>query len=128
MEYEIFTICDNAQNYNGKLVIVGTFDTIFSQGFPFVFESFSVAIKINCLTEEFKNGMLQAHLKEEKGGKDVCAPFTIQVPIDRNRTEQVITLVLNFNKVIFNEPGEYYIELKFNGDTKYKKLHLVLHQ
>lgn len=72
MEYEIFTICDNAQNYNGKLVIVGTFDTIFSQSFPLTYDAFSLAVKINCPTEEFKDGTLQVSLKDEKGSKSLA--------------------------------------------------------
>jgi len=126
MEYEIFTICDNAQNYNGKLVIVGTFDTIFSQSFPLTYDAFSLAVKINCPTNEFKDGTLQVNLKNEKNGEDVCTPITANVPIDKSISSQTLTLVLNFNKVLFTEPGEYFIELKFNGDTRYRKLHLIL--
>lgn len=126
MEYEIFTICDNAQNYNGKLVIVGTFDTIFSQSFPLTYDAFSLAVKINCPTEEFKDGTLQVSLKDEKGGNDICPPITTNVPTDKSIPVQTLTLVLNFNKVLFTEPGEYFIELKFNGDTRHRKLHLVL--
>ncbi len=126
MEYEIFTICDNAQNYNGKLVIVGTFDTIFSQSFPLTYDAFSLAVKINCPTNEFKDGTLQVNLKNEKNGEDVCPSVTMTVPLNNNNPEQVLTLALNFNKVLFPEPGEYFVELKFNGESKRRKLHLVL--
>ena len=68
MEYEIFTICDNAQNYNGKLVIVGTFDTVSSPKYPFVQELFSLAIKINCQTSEFKDGSYRYLSKMRKMG------------------------------------------------------------
>ena len=34
MEIEIFTLCDYAQDMKGKLVLVGTFDTIFPKQYP----------------------------------------------------------------------------------------------
>lgn len=126
MEYEIFTICDNAQNYNGKLVIVGTFDTVSSPKYPFVQELFSLAIKINCQTSEFKDGKLQVFIKDEKNGRDISNPITMQVPKNDSIPMQVITLVVNFQNTVYSEPGEYFIEVHFNGDVRRRQLHLLL--
>lgn len=128
MEYEIFTICDNAQNYNGKMVIVGTFDTIFGQDFPLTYEAFSLAVKINCPTQEFKDGKLQIFLKEKISGKNLCPPITTLIPLNPNVPEQVIALAVNFQKIVFLEPGKYTIEFHFNNDIKKRDLRVVLQE
>lgn len=126
MEYEIFTICDNAQNYNGKLVIVGTFDTIFSQSFPLTYDAFSLAVKINCPTSEIKDPAIQIDLKEMSSDIEVCPQINAQIPLNPDTPEQSISMVINFQKISFMKPGDYYIDFKFNGETRRRKLHLKL--
>lgn len=126
MEYEIFTICDNAQNYNGKLVIVGTFDTIFSQSFPLMYDAFSLAVKINCPTSEIKDPAIQIDLKEMSSDIEVCPQINAQIPLNPDTHEQSISMVINFQKISFMKPGDYYIDFKFNGETRRRKLHLKL--
>ncbi len=53
MKIELFTLCDFAQENNGKLTIVGTFDTIISRNFPCVHPQLSVVIRIRFDLFEF---------------------------------------------------------------------------
>jgi hypothetical protein len=46
MHVEIFTLYDFAENMFGKLVIVGTFDTIFAHDVPVVRPTFSIALRV----------------------------------------------------------------------------------
>ena len=46
IKIELFTFCDFAQENNGKLIIVGTFDTIISRNFPCVHPQLSVVIRV----------------------------------------------------------------------------------
>ncbi len=53
MKIELFSFCDFAQENNGKLTIVGTFDTIIARSFPCVHPQFSVVIRIRFDLWEF---------------------------------------------------------------------------
>lgn len=126
MEYEIFTICDNAQNYDGKMVIVGTFDTIFSKSFPMTCDAFSLAVKINCTTSEITDPKIQIDLKEKDSGVEVCPQINAQIPLNPGTPDQSISLVINFQKISFMKPGDYHVDFKFNGETRRRPLHLKL--
>ncbi|MDR2481332.1 MAG: hypothetical protein LBD07_03445 [Spirochaetaceae bacterium] len=53
MHTEIFTFCDFAQENNGKLTIVGTFDTILTRQFPCVHPQLSMVIRVRFNIGEF---------------------------------------------------------------------------
>ena len=47
MKVDIFTLCDSAQEYNnGKLVIVGTFNSIYAKNFPTDYPEFALVARI----------------------------------------------------------------------------------
>jgi hypothetical protein len=53
MKTELFTLCDFAQEQNGKLTIVGTFDTIVSRNFPNAHPQLSIVIRLRFDLWEF---------------------------------------------------------------------------
>ena len=46
MKCELLTLCDASSDYNGKLCILGTFDTIFAAQTPTVVPSCSIASRL----------------------------------------------------------------------------------
>jgi hypothetical protein len=67
MKIEIFTFCDFAQDNNGKLTIVGTFDTIIARSFPCVHPQLSVVIRIRFDIWEFKNHSFRIETRDLNG-------------------------------------------------------------
>jgi len=55
MKVELFSFCDFAQENNGKLSIIGTFDTIISRNFPCVHPQLSIVIRLRFDLWEFSN-------------------------------------------------------------------------
>jgi len=55
VKIELFTFCDFAQENNGKLIIVGTFDTIISRNFPCVHNQLSLVIRVRFDLWEFSH-------------------------------------------------------------------------
>jgi hypothetical protein len=53
MKIELFTLCDFAQEQNGKLTVVGTFDTIIGRDFPCVHPQLFIVIRIRFDLWEF---------------------------------------------------------------------------
>ena len=46
MDIQIASLCDSAADYNGKLCIMGTFDTIFARALPVVYPHCAFAMRI----------------------------------------------------------------------------------
>lgn len=55
MEIEVFTLCDGAFNYSGKLTIIGTYDRLTVQSIPFS-AKVSLAVKLYVGDNEVRNG------------------------------------------------------------------------
>lgn len=65
MEIEIFTLCDYAQDNNGKLTIVGTFDSINVASFPTDSPPCYMAMRIRIANSEAGNHSLKIRCVDE---------------------------------------------------------------
>ncbi len=65
MILEILTLCDFAQDNQGKLTIIGTFDTIKTENVPFVQPQLALAARVRILKEEVKHEILNGKFKIE---------------------------------------------------------------
>ncbi len=126
MQIEIFTVCDNAQNYQGKLVIVGTFNQIRSNKFPFIYGGFSIVGRIGYETEYNENFNLSFI---DPNGKNVIDPLTwdsLVKVIDNTTGYADFNMALN--QIQFETPGTYQIILKTKEEKRIFKLYLVEQQ
>ncbi|MDR3115946.1 MAG: hypothetical protein LBU25_10555 [Treponema sp.] len=67
MKIELFTFCDFAQENNGKLTIVGTFDTIISRTFPCMHPQLAVVIRLRFDLWEFSNHSFRIETRDLQG-------------------------------------------------------------
>ena len=117
MEIEIFTLCDFAQDNNGKLTVVGTFDGIHSKQFPFVQSNFSVTCRLRFSEKE--TGQHDMRLRFiDANGKELIQPIEGQmnIPGPTNGQYTTINLVFNFNQVKFDKAGRYSFELFIDNE------------
>ncbi|MEI6945870.1 hypothetical protein V9K67_01635 [Paraflavisolibacter sp. H34] len=120
MQVEIFTLCDYAQDYGGKLFINGTFDSIHSQGFPFVYPSFSIAGRFRFSEKEFGTHKLKLTGKTPDGAEliqPIEGDITIQRPAP-NVDYASTNFSINFAQLPFEKPGVYTFELLVDGESK----------
>ncbi|MDR2600858.1 MAG: hypothetical protein LBC53_00150 [Spirochaetaceae bacterium] len=68
MKPEIFTFCDFAQENNGKLTIVGTFDTIVVRNFPYIHPHISVVVRLRFDLWEIKDHTFRIEMRDLNGG------------------------------------------------------------
>ncbi|MDR2865567.1 MAG: hypothetical protein LBV68_08165 [Spirochaetaceae bacterium] len=105
MTAEMFTFCDFAQENNGKLTIVGTFDTILAKDFPCVHPQLALVIRIRFNISEFSPHAFKIEARDLDG--EVCMePIagTIDVRGIGNATS-VSHLVFNIASFRFNNAG-----------------------
>ena len=109
MKLDIFTFCDNAQDYNGKLVIVGTFNRISLPNIPGPAAPFSVAARI-LIEPSDDPASLSLHftIKDVKSGNDIITPIESPIPSRKDGEKfGTLNLALNLGGVVFPNRGEY---------------------
>ncbi|MBQ7018726.1 MAG: hypothetical protein IJN06_06965 [Bacteroidales bacterium] len=113
MQIEIFTMCDNAQDYMGKLVIVGTFNHIHTKALPVMFPGFSIAGRIEYSVggnKEFKLSI------KDPDNVDFLPPQTWVTEVKmENEYVGHANFCLSLNQIVFNKPGMYKAILETEG-------------
>lgn len=116
MEIEIFTLCDAAADYQGRLSILGVFDTIFTANLPAAHPHCAVALRIRFSKIEEGKHSLALHIVDSDG-KMIVPPlngeFGIQLAGDG--VEGAINLVLNLQGLTFSSYGEYAVNLAIDS-------------
>ena len=112
MEIQVATLCDSASDYNGKLCILGTFDTICSSGVPIVHPHCSLALRI-CFKpgDEGKHTVTVRFINDD--GKPIMEPFQEHIDIKLPNEAYFLTrnLILNFQRLTFASVGQFSIDV-----------------
>jgi hypothetical protein len=116
MEIEVFTLCDAAADYQGRLSILGIFDTIFAATLPATHSQCSVALRIRFKKVEAGNHTLTLHIVDYDGNLVIPAlngQFGIQ--LDGQEQYGVVNLTLNLQGLIFKSYGRHAVNLAIDG-------------
>lgn len=117
MRLSIFTLCDYAQGALGKLTIIGAFNRIFSDSFPFAYkQGFNIVARV--VYHEYYSGNLLITFKDPDG-KDVLPNISSDVvlKVQEDGRECCFDLNLGLNPIIFPKSGVYKISIKL-GDIE----------
>jgi hypothetical protein len=112
LNIEIFTLCDAATEYHGRLNILGVFDTIFAPRMPAMHPYCSVALRIRFGMIEQGEHRLRLHIVDDDGNL-VVPPIegALNVALPANSQIASANLVLNLGQLQFMSYGEYAINL-----------------
>ena len=116
MTIQLAVLCDAATDYNGKLNILGTFDTIFAQQFPAAHPQCSVALRVSYTKMEEGNHTLKINFVDEDGQSimpSVDIPVDVALPGDSTFISR--NFVLNIQQLKFETAGLYAIEIAADG-------------
>ncbi len=105
-------LCDAAQDYNGKLCLLGSFDTILAPRFPMVHPACSVAIRLTFRSEDEGTHRMKLLLIDEDGRNilpKIEASMDIKMP--SNVFFYSRNIVFNLQQTRFDRPGQYSIDL-----------------
>lgn len=117
MIVQIATLCDSAADYNGKLCLMGAFDTLCAREFPVVHPQCSLALRFTFdHSEAGRHGFSVRCLDPD--GKDALPPFepVVEVGFPSDFVPFVTrNLVLNLQRVKFDRPGLYQWEVRHHN-------------
>ncbi|MBF0121798.1 MAG: hypothetical protein HQL21_00135 [Candidatus Omnitrophica bacterium] len=116
MVVEIFSLCDAATSENGKLNLLGAFDTIWVKQFPAVYPHCTVAIRIRFSSLEAGSHRLDVRFMDEDG-KNILptAGGPLQITMPEGQRSVSTNLILNIQSLKLERPGEASLELSIDG-------------
>jgi hypothetical protein len=105
MKTEIFTLCDFAQENEGKLTVVGTFDTIVAREFPCAHPLLSVVIRLRFDIWEFARHDFRVETRDLNGAA-LIAPVAGSLEVRGAGNATAVSHVLfNVSGARFTGPG-----------------------
>jgi len=118
MEIEIFTLSDYAENFNGRLVIGGTFDLIGAAMFPTNHPSCALSLKMRFGEKEIGKHSLQLRLIDSNGN-NIIPDLNTQVEVlaaQNGVSYSGVCCVFKLANVRFPSIGRYSFELYVDNE------------
>ena len=116
MDIQIAVLCDAATDNNGKLNILGTFDTIYTSQLPATHPQCSIAVRMTFNKVEDGTHTVKLNFVDEDG-KSVMPP--IEIPAEVSIPDEMIHLsrnfIVNIQKLKFDKEGLYSIDIAVDG-------------
>jgi len=128
MKTDIFTLCDSAQDYNGKLVIIGTFNRIIVNQIPTIHPEFAVVARIIFDEHEKKEYNIEFSIKNDD---DIFIMPTNTIKVDTTHSkgkETSINLIVKGNNINIPQLGTYNVILKIEDQSWKSPLEVVLQE
>ncbi len=116
MDVEIFALCDRAVDYNGKLCILGTFDTLSGPGFPLTHSPSALVFRVRFASIEAGAHKFRIQWVNEDGHAfmpPIEGEASVQMPPANGSA--AINLVVNVLKLVVPRPGRYSVDLAIDG-------------
>lgn len=119
MDLQIATLCDFAAEYQGKMVVSGTFDALGAQQEPIVHPQCALAMRF-CFTPE-DNGSHElgiAIIDEDGQPLDEKMPIKGEMPVQVPENLSFVTkhLIINFQGLRFKTAGVYSVDILIDGE------------
>ena len=116
---EAFLLCDAATDQQGKLNVLGAFDTIWTKKLPAMHPACAIAARIRFAKIEDGNHSVKI-LIIDQDGRNIGPKLegSISVKAVPNLDSSVANLILNIQRLEFKQHGQYRIDLAIDGDIK----------
>jgi hypothetical protein len=120
MDIQIATLCDFAVDYNGKMVISGTFDALAAKALPVVHPQCALAMRICMTPEDSGDHKLGINIIDADGNSldPAKMPIKADMPVKVPDNVAFVTrnLVLNFQGLTFKTAGVYSVDISLDDE------------
>ena len=128
MNIQVAVLCDAATDDNGKLNLLGAFDTIYTQQLPAVHPQCSIALRVTFSNQDEGNHQLRLQFVDADGrsimpGIDI--PLQVVLPGDSHFGTR--NFIVNIQQLKFEEPGLYSIDVALDAEPQASIPLLVKH-
>ena len=128
MNIQVAVLCDAATDDNGKLNLLGAFDTIYTQQLPAVHPQCSIALRVTFGNQDEGDHQLRLNFVDADGrfimpGIDI--PVQVVLPGDSHFGTR--NFIVNIQQLKFDNPGLYSIDLLMDNSPQASIPLLVKH-
>jgi len=118
MNIQVAVLCDAATDDNGKLNLLGAFDTIYARDLPAVHPQCAVALRVTFLSGDEGKRHLKLNFVDADGrsimpGIDI--PVEVTLPEDMHFGTR--NFIINIQQLKFQEPGLFSVDLSLDGQS-----------
>ncbi len=121
-------LCDAATDDNGKLNLLGAFDTIYTQQLPAVHPQCSIALRVTFGQEDEGAHKLRLNFVDADGRfvmPSIDIPVEVTLPEDTHFGTR--NFIINIQQLKFDQPGLYSIDITLDGRSQSNIPLLVKH-
>ncbi|HTX20633.1 MAG TPA: hypothetical protein VMD27_02065 [Candidatus Aquilonibacter sp.] len=119
MNIQVAVLCDAATDDNGKLNLLGAFDTIFAPQLPAVHPQCSVALRVRFVAGDEGERKLKLNFVDADG-KSIMPPIEIPVTVTMPEDAHFVTrnFVVNIQGLKFAEAGIYSVDVRLDDKSQ----------
>ena len=129
MNIQVAVLCDAATDDQGKLNLLGAFDTIYTPQLPAVHPQCSVALRVTFFSGDEGKHNLRFNFMDADGGSIMpdFPPLPIEVVLPEDMHFGTRNFIVNIQQLKFAEPGLYSVDLSLDGQSQASIPLLVKH-
>jgi hypothetical protein len=118
MNIQVAVLCDAATDDNGKLNLLGAFDTIYTQQLPATHPQCSIALRVTFSHEDEGQHKLKLNFVDADGrsimpGIDI--PVEVTLPGDSHFGTR--NFIVNIQQLKFEQPGLFSIDVRLDDQA-----------
>jgi hypothetical protein len=118
MNIQVAVLCDAATDDNGKLNLLGAFDTIFAPQLPAVHPQCAVALRVTFMSGDEGARKLKLNFVNADG-KSIMPPIEIPISVALPEDAHFVTrnFVVNIQGLKFPEAGLYSVDVRLDDQS-----------
>jgi hypothetical protein len=115
MNIQVAVLCDAATDDNGKLNLLGAFDTIYARELPAIHPQCAVALRVTFLSGDEGKRQLKLNFVDADG-RGIMPP--IEIPVEVTLPEDMHfgtrNFIINIQQLKFDLPGLYSMDVSLD--------------
>lgn len=117
MNIQVAVLCDAATDDNGKLNLLGAFDTIYTQQLPAVHPQCSIALRVTFFSGDEGKHTLRLNFVDADGRSIMpdFPPIAVDVILPDDMHFGTRNYIVNIQQLKFENPGLYSIDVSLDG-------------
>lgn len=129
MNIQVAVLCDAATDDNGKLNLLGAFDTIYARELPAVHPQCSVALRVTFFSGDEGKHTLRLNFVDADGRSIMpdFPPIPVEVVLPDDVHFGTRNFIINIQQLKFDEPGLYSVDIALDEQSQASIPLLVKH-
>jgi len=112
MNIQVAVLCDAATDDNGKLNLLGAFDTIYTQKLPAIHPQCSIALRVTFSSDDEGQHTLKVSFVDADGHPIAnFPPIPVEVALPEDMHFGTRNFIVNIQQLKFAAPGLYSIDI-----------------